>query len=1005
MKKFSFVPLALAALLSACSGSDQQTVQFTNTRGPELIYSYPYLAQQEVPTHAPVVLRFSEALTNSDTELDDSIAVFDENGQAIKVAISTADDGRSLVLTPASTLAPKTRYTIEAQGLTTASGAIRLPGEFTFTTRAATEGPASQVSLADDFNVARMIPDGTTLPIMDFSTLRLQFSQPLDQTSLIYGETLRLETAQGDIIPASVLAQGHYLSIDPMEDLKAGRQYKLVLTEELKSTLGKSLVAGEFAELTFIPKDSHPREVMVQKAGDSEGSIRSILTGELINAVPVKALLLGEGSLSQQTGDVHAELAFVPNYPEVTPLRIPKGSLLKGTTVTVMLNGVVPAGFETGDISVTFVSDANGFLLPNRYSDDEAAPRHIQLYMDLAMNTETPKANGALSQDLLHVELAGTAIVENGVMVINAVGVVEPKVLGLETAYGTLSFHMEAYRDQESAPAMELDNEPPVLLSWVPGPISEDDSQNTGARIQRPGDPIILNFSEPLDRTSLEQEGAWTLYKNNNAMPKEEINWRLDGGSLIIEPKEYLQFGTRYRVELTSLITDLAGNSLTPLDLQFEMEKAGSSSPRAPLALTVYPGFPCAMTGRNLANGIQGRCDGGETSDDLIPVSNMPADRSIVVRFSQDMNPNSIRLGSSFKVERLNTNGAYLGDVPGQLKIDSRSLTFTPDEPWIEGQLYRYVLASRSSGGANCSNGNAICSKAGHPLQTAFLKEPGATAGGPNMEIYFKGVAPVKTVFNPLWNLPTLDVNANLVDLKDDEGVPKLDNPNGNKAVFPTGQNLQNTTYLYSKGSNARVGCATSGKECLANKFMAMTAGLDTEIIGPVFGDQIPYNDISEAIHVKLYPTALYTSSLSVNVNLIITIEAPTGPQIMRMRYQNGTDLIDGYIYFNQESGRPHFRTTVNTYLDAPYLRAIKGLDGLLPHNLHSYPLTLVLDGPITFFEDGRMQIEQRNIQAVPIEAEIQLDFKIFNIRMVTLDLEIPTNGVYLNYISRIIKD
>src|SRR5690606_21396391 len=121
MKKFTLVPLALAALLSACSGGDQQTVQFSNSNGTGLIYSYPYLAQQEVPTRAPLVLRFSESLTNEDGELSKSIRVLDENGQAIKATVSTADEGRSLVLTPASTLAPKTRYTIEAQGLTTAS--------------------------------------------------------------------------------------------------------------------------------------------------------------------------------------------------------------------------------------------------------------------------------------------------------------------------------------------------------------------------------------------------------------------------------------------------------------------------------------------------------------------------------------------------------------------------------------------------------------------------------------------------------------------------------------------------------------------------------------------------------------------------------------------------------------------------------------------------------------------------------------------------------------------
>src|SRR5690606_19529565 len=154
-----------------------------------------------------------------------------------------------------------------------------------------------------------------------------------------------------------------------------------------------------------------------------------------------------------------------------------------------------------------------------------------------------------------------------------AVGVVEAKVVGLETAYGTLSFHMEACADQEHAPVQELDRESPFRLSWVPG--------EAHSNKQRPGDPIILNFNEPLDRASLEQDGAWELYKGNNLMPKEEINWRLDGGSLIIEPKEYLQFGTRYRVELTSLITDLSGNPLIPEDnpaIDFTMVGSSTSA-------------------------------------------------------------------------------------------------------------------------------------------------------------------------------------------------------------------------------------------------------------------------------------------------------------------------------------------------------------------------------------------------------------------------------------------
>src|SRR5690606_21933227 len=147
---------------------------------------------------------------------------------------------------------------------------------------------------------------------------------------------------------------------------------------------------------------------------------------------------------------------------------------------------------------------------------------------------------------------------------------------------------------------------------------------------------------------------------------------------------------------------------------------------------------------------------------------------------------------------------------------------------------------------------------------------------------------------------PTLDVNANLKDYKEEaEVAPVVD-----------GANRENTTYLYSTNNHARVGCKQKNTpDCPANKFMAMTASLDTEIIGPVSADEIPYDDIQEAVHVKLYPTALATSSVVVFPSLDLgflgkpELETPTGAQMMRMRYQkdsngNPRELIDGYIYY-----------------------------------------------------------------------------------------------------------
>ena len=90
------------------------------------------------------------------------------------------------------------------------------------------------------------------------------------------------------------------------------------------------------------------------------------------------------------------------------------------------------------------ISDATGYLSPNPYTDDINAPRHVKLFMDVSMNTEEAQPNASLSQDLLGVELSGIAIVEDGVLTIDAIGIVEPELLGQEYTDATIAFRFEA---------------------------------------------------------------------------------------------------------------------------------------------------------------------------------------------------------------------------------------------------------------------------------------------------------------------------------------------------------------------------------------------------------------------------------------------------------------------------------------------------------------------------------------------------------------------------------
>src|SRR5690606_24996557 len=140
--------------------------------------------------------------------------------------------------------------------------------------------------------------------------------------------------------------------------------------------------------------------------------------------------------------------------------------------------------------------------------------------------------------------------------------------------------------------------------------------------------------------------------------------------------------------------------------------------------------------------------------------------------------------------------------------------------------------------------------------------------------------------------------------------------------------------------------------------------------------------------------------------------------------------LIEGRIVTGEDGG-PRFQVDADLLLDAPNLHL--PIEGLLAHNLFSYPFTLKLDGAITFFNDGRMQIEQRNTNTPLITVDVAgssdatsglLGFvsclgSIFTgggfgaceelangtSKAVQLPLKIPPQGVYLNFISNPVKD
>jgi hypothetical protein len=979
MKKL--LACSLVVLLSACSGGSgrQQTPVVPTMPGPSanitdqersLVYAYPMLGQTDVVPSAPIVLRFSHPLHPSVSTEQALKSLF-----AIRAAGSTVSedfdvvkvpDGKGVVITPKKPLQPKTQYTIVGQTIPLTSGNVALqPPSYpplTFTTRAAFEGPTDLQSLMPDFQVAQLTPAPTNflignkpLGLIDFSTIRLLMTQPIDSKTVQYGTTIRL--LQGTtLVPARVLVQGNRLSIDPEADLNPNLSYTLSLTNALKSTLDKPLVPGQFAAYSFMPLNSGINtdpdlnkasrievQVLTSEPTGNTCNVKSLLTDACINQVPVASPLLGQKERApkpQAEGKLFADLALPANFSQftgITPLRVPRGNILKAGNLSVKLDGLVPAGIDTGDLTITLISDANGLLLPNRYSTSLAAPAMVTLEMDINVTAQNGTSNGAFTQDISHVQVVGLATLDQQtqVLTIEAVGTIELKILGVDNAVGVLALKLKTDLKRPAGNAV-TDIVPPEVQSWVPG---ETVNGLPGGEFIRPGDPLLVNFNKAMDIKTFQPAGVISLLKNNVSEP---FTWRLDGVSLIVTPNTPWEHGKDYRLALAPSVKDFAGNALKGGLLQnfnFKIPGLDPTKIRPPIVLSNYPGFPCPIAAgtRNVAAGIQGKCAGGRLSangdgpaDDDLPLPLIEPNRVIEVNFSQSINPNSVTRAllcngiGSVRVERVDASGNCLGVVPGTLKVQPRALQFVPAQPWVVGQLYRYVLHSNNdltSSAANCTGSQAICGINGLPLQTQLIAQTLADArnpqrGGPPLEVFFRGGPEEGGSSIGLRVLPVLDVNANfrldpterrsakfsepgLCNSGRDDGAPTPGrclasngallqpdrittgtNPSG---FLGNGQSFSGAATKFRLGCESGIGSedeklangqsANKGIECQGNQFLLISAALNARLNGNV-EDLRAGNIPKKAIRVQVSPSIVVTSGAYIYADLGLTPDA-----------------------------------------------------------------------------------------------------------------------------------
>ena len=192
--------------------------------------------------------------------------------------------------------------------------------------------------------------------------------------------------------------------------------------------------------------------------------------------------------------------------------------------------------------------------------------------------------------------------------------------------------------------------------------------------------------------------------------------------------------------------------------------------------------------------------------------------------------------------------------------------------------------------------------------------------------------------------------------------------------------------------------------ECPENKFTFLTSSLLAEVTSEV-------NDDGN-IKVLIWPSLIMASSIDIMSMVSLAGGTPlqdqltairsgaTGPQIMRMRFagEDRNDPVEAWI--ENGDGGPVLKAVVDLYLDIPGIADL-AIQSNLGTNMVSYPLQMELEGEISFSDDGRMLVEQYNVNEINIRLKVASASGTY---VANIPQIIPVRGSLLQYISNPIK-
>lgn len=989
--RYSLCIAALSTVLTGCGGDDNTPFQPT-AHDDALVYTYPMDGMVDVPTPSKVLLVFSgqvsktAVLSNCTGTADAPSGSFCVTGPdgPVDTASRTSiiNNGRTIEFHMKSLQAGTTyQVWVRQEASPSASNLNNDEPLFSFTTRQdmPVKGSAPAVLAINQENPQAYLAGSDVkarFPFVDVSPVRLTFSEPLSEDTVLLGDTVQFVKMNADnsteAVAVDMLSERHYITLQPDQDLIPGEHYEVRLSNAITDLNGETLTAVNYQ---FIPRATKaspeaanpPIKQTLQTFPDNEtpdypGTSR--ITGRATNQFTLENTALGKNVADSLPNGLEAYLADPQAFGGTdTPVLARAGQQLQLTGISpVKLGGKVRTDLDTGLITGTFLSNVTGYLMPNPYRpegyqpDDDKAPLYVYMNFDLAMQTEDAKGNASLNQNLMHVQAIGVATIENRKLTLEVFRTLELDVLGGATKVSA-DFNLAAVSDPNIA-IDPTNPDAPTITGTFPANNQPDFTTNEN---------ILLTFNEPLSTSGLDDMMLLDMSNGGTQVP---IKVKRSGTTMVISPQQRLAQASDYQLVVSNQLKDihafqprgiepssndaLDGTGVLNFSTADYSRTANNGEAVPPILLGLYPGIGCALTDTDKEAGMAGRCTGGLSSDNLYPSFRYEIGRTIEATFSQPMDTSTMQLGTISSDGSACVNGPIcLGKdnngawepVDASLVANNIQLKINPANDAVEAdKQYRLVVNGDSSPKFYSHAELGHLSLNTTPLAGMRNTSNINNQNGDNIVINFTTDAPFDTVFATVLARPYADHNGSggwddgeqepsgnfaTAEVEGTSGLildAEFADPDKDK-IFASG--ALPMAFLPKQPLDLSVdglGMVDQGAGMWCLPEPEQTDALGEEHCLEVEGDTM--------IPVEVNPQIILGTGLTVKANIgldipiinLIKIPLPLNTRAILLRIRSTGEPMRGYVFNLKGQDQPYFMVKLPAWLDAPDLDLLTAL-------------------------------------------------------------------------------